>query len=391
MNRIIIIGNGFDLAHKLETSFYDFIASYLRNVVIELRSNNRYGDGLIKVLINTEHPCSYKEGEDLPSVNIDDNKSVMDFFVRHMKKSKVNFDQLRMDLPKIEIGSDIYAFSHLLKQVLFRITINKNWVDIEQEYFDLLVQIRKNLKGFNNQEVIKTINEINNQLAFLKSKLGEYLSGLNAHRAMYIDGIVAQFQDSNKKRDFICDISGKGKKPSKLYFVNFNYTNTLKQYLRDIESIPHEVNHIHGSLCGNYGQPIFGYADDLNEDFQSFESEKINELYDNIKTFAYNEEANYANLMRTLNEEDYQVAIYGHSCGLSDRTLLNKIFEHKNCQSIKVFYYQEGEKDDFKEKRYAIYRLFEDKTLLNDRLVNKKDSEAMAQMEKVIIDKTSSN
>ncbi len=208
---------------------------------------------------------------------------------------------------------------------------------------------------------------------------------------MYIDGIVAQFQDSNKKRDFICDISGKGKKPSKLYFVNFNYTNTLKQYLKDIESIPHEVNHIHGSLCGKYGQPIFGYADDLNEDFKAFEAEKVDELYDNIKTFAYNDEANYANLMRTLNEGDYQVAIYGHSCGLSDRTLLNKIFEHKNCQSIKVFYYQGAEKDDFKEKRYAIYRLFEDKTLLNDRLVNKKDSEAMAQLEKVIIDKASSN
>ncbi len=31
---------------------------------------------------------------------------------------------------------------------------------------------------------------------------------------------------------------------------------------------------------------------------------------------------------------------------------------------------------------YAIYRLFEDKTLLNDRLVNKKDSKAVVQPEK---------
>ena len=38
--------------------------------------------------------------------------------------------------------------------------------------------------------------------------------------------------------------------------------------------------------------------------------------------------------------------------------------------------------DDFKEKRYAIYRLFEDKTLLIDRLVNKKNCIPMMQIEK---------
>jgi hypothetical protein len=29
---------------------------------------------------------------------------------------------------------------------------------------------------------------------------------------------------------------------------------------------------------------------------------------------------------------------YGHSCGLSDRTLLNTIFEHDNCRSIRFYY-----------------------------------------------------
>lgn len=160
------------------------------------------------------------------------------------------------------------------------------------------------------------------------------------------------------KRDNYC-CKECGKKPTKLYFLNFNYTNTLQPYLSCLnDNELHELNHIQGSLYTNHGLPIFGYADDLNENFKAFEELKINELYDNIKTFAYNDEANYANLMRILNEVDYQVTIYGHSCGLSDRTLLNRIFEHDNCKSIK--------------------------TLLNDRLVNKKDSEPMVQPEKVI-------
>ena len=29
----------------------------------------------------------------------------------------------------------------------------------------------------------------------------------------------------------------------------------------------------------------------------------------------------------------------GHSCGNLDRTLLNTLFEHKNCVPIKPFYY----------------------------------------------------
>jgi hypothetical protein len=35
--------------------------------------------------------------------------------------------------------------------------------------------------------------------------------------------------------------------------------------------------------------------------------------------------------------DSFQVLIMGHSCGLSDRTLLNIVFEHNNCRSIKVF------------------------------------------------------
>jgi hypothetical protein len=30
MNRLIIIDNGFDLAHELETSYHDFILDYLK-------------------------------------------------------------------------------------------------------------------------------------------------------------------------------------------------------------------------------------------------------------------------------------------------------------------------------------------------------------------------
>ena len=66
----------------------------------------------------------------------------------------------------------------------------------------------------------------------------------------------------------------------------------------------------------------------------------------------------------------------GHSCGLSDRTLLNTIFEHKNCRSIKTFFYEwkdsESKKhDNFTEIVQNISRHFNDKKAMRSKIVNK--------------------
>jgi hypothetical protein len=67
----------------------------------------------------------------------------------------------------------------------------------------------------------------------------------------------------------------------------------------------------------------------------------------------------------------------GHSCGLSDRTLLNTIFEHNNCRSIKVFYYETKDdngvviKDNYTEIIQNISRHFNKKKLMREKIVNK--------------------
>lgn len=49
MNRLILIGNGFDLAHGLKTSFKDFIHSYLIECVNTFQQKNSYKDELIEI------------------------------------------------------------------------------------------------------------------------------------------------------------------------------------------------------------------------------------------------------------------------------------------------------------------------------------------------------
>jgi hypothetical protein len=75
----------------------------------------------------------------------------------------------------------------------------------------------------------------------------------------------------------------------------------------------------------------------------------------------------------------------GSSCGLSDRTLLNTIFEHENCRLIKVFYYQweeNGEKkDNFTELTQNISRHFNDKKLMRSKIVHKKLEHLMPKIQ----------
>ena len=79
-----------------------------------------------------------------------------------------------------------------------------------------------------------------------------------------------------------------------------------------------------------------------------------------------------------MDSEPFQVYIMGHSCGYSDRTLLNMIFEHKNCVSIKPYYYQKSEKiDDFDDNTLNINRTFNDKKHMLDKIVNKTQCEPL--------------
>jgi hypothetical protein len=73
-----------------------------------------------------------------------------------------------------------------------------------------------------------------------------------------------------------------------------------------------------------------------------------------------------------MEAEPYQVYIMGHSCGNSDRTFLNTLFEHKNCVSIKPYYFEKKDgTNNYLDIVQNISRNFTDMKLMRDRVVNK--------------------
>ena len=142
------------------------------------------------------------------------------------------------------------------------------------------------------------------------------------------------------------------------------------------------VNYIHGQL-DHAGNPIvFGFGDELDADYDKMELEKAKGFFEYIKSFWYFKTNNYHNLIRFIESEDFQVFIIGHSCGLSDRTMLNMIFEHRNCKSIKIYYYDDGKGyNNYTELTQEISRHFKDKAEMRRRIVPFTQSQPMSQME----------
>jgi len=135
--------------------------------------------------------------------------------------------------------------------------------------------------------------------------------------------------------------------------------------------------HIHGELNNTNNPLIFGYGDELEENYSKLENMQDNAYLENIKSVKYLETNNYKQLLNFINSDKYQVIILGHSCGNSDRTLLNTLFEHENCVSIKPYYYrykdkETGEiKDNYSDIVRNISRSFKDKKSMRDKVVNK--------------------
>jgi hypothetical protein len=319
MNRLIILGNGFDLAHGFKTSYTDFILWYLNDY--NSRSFIPTSQDLFKIVKAPVHNVSVKSVYYFQDINA---------FFRHIERGDI---KIRYDTSFIE---------NIIKKSSI-----KNWVDIEYEYFQTLVRLfNRTFIPINHsprEDYLKLINEVNHAFEILKNKLCEYLMTIDTNKIDdEIKNLMDVFSNSNQGRKNI--------------FLNFNYTTTIKNYTDDKDII-----NIHGTLNENKNPVIFGYGDEMDIIYEKIENLNENDLLQNFKSFGYFKTKNLQTLNKFIDSNSFEVFILGHSCGISDRVLLNSIFEHLNCKRIKIYYYQRSTNEydnDFTEKTQEISRHF---------------------------------
>ena len=181
---------------------------------------------------------------------------------------------------------------------------------------------------------------------------------------------VHEYEEILKHKILITDLASDyikaNEDPKTSLILNFNYTDTIYKYTDDSRI---RVNFIHGKINDSANPIIFGFGDELDSDYKKIEEAKEKGFLDYMKSFGYSKNSNYHNLIRFISSDNYQVYILGHSCGLSDRTMLNMIFEHDNCKSIKIFYHGTSEKNNHTELTQEISRHFHNEGKMRERIV----------------------
>ena len=319
MNRIILIGNGFDLAHGLSTKYEDFINWYWEQWGLRLLSSSK------------------KEEEDvLCSFRLKDEVGLAGWYLVWAWHYQIITKSLSLrDIVDLVCNDEQVCEFHchsILFQRICKSIESKGWVDIEVEYYEILKSCA--LYPENNE---CTCSELNRQMNFLKIKLIEYLSSLNIDEAIInykikeiiyapfnpddisIKGMIHlvdhfkswinkgekewgyRFSQYNLlKNDLLikdniefCNkfsedsfngeiqefiLRGQYPKeillPDNIMLLDFNYTPTSKFYLTSNMGFCH--NQIHGALDSTESV-IFGYGDELEDHYN-----EIVKLNDNV-------------------------------------------------------------------------------------------------------------
>lgn len=366
MNRLILLGNGFDLAHGLKTSYNDFVKWYFKKCLCRVWGPQPFEDDLI-----------YVKKEDFYFAQV--YKNELDDYINSLYATGLIACENQSYMNKATSEYFENPFSIKIKSKLLRMLFSKcsynSWVEVENDFYQMLKDILKF-----SSEKDSDLRNLNDSLTAIISELQEYLCEqlpTNLNNA-YTD----IFNSALQKEDIIFDVSD-NEFPTSTMVLNFNYTSTVEEYFKQSiynrEPKVLDVNYIHGRLNRLDNPIIFGFGDELDDDYRTIELEKTKGFLKFIKSFWYFKTTNYHKLLRFIESDRYQVFIMGHSCGLSDRTMLNMLFEHTNCESVKIFYYERGDYNNYEELTHEISKHFKDKSRMRRVIVPKSRSIPMPQ------------
>lgn len=322
MNDLYLIGNGFDLAHELKTSYNDFLLWYLKAAISRITPNRVFDDDLLEI----KRPAG---------ISLIDHTSL---------------NELLDVCDKFQIT---IIYKHSFFEKLVKNYRDYRWVDVEYEYYIALVEIFEGMERSNelrNPKYVSQVLKLNNCFKSIKEKLLTYLETID----------FEPLRENVEIKEILYEGTGsEGGSSGEKLFLNFNYTSTLENYTRRYLNNQYTSINIHGILGNLLEYVIFGYGDEMDTHYEKIEHLNIGEFLNNFKSFSYFKTSNYQKLIRFIESRDFTVKILGHSCGLSDRVLLNTIFEHENCKAIKIYYHQKNEmENDYFEKTQEISRHF---------------------------------
>lgn len=300
-SNLVIIGNGFDLAHGLKTSYGQFI------------------DWVIEKEIDNPHP-------DNPLLKPAAPKANKEKLLEHIYKSS-------MDIHLNEFFRTLMRYSGRGEE--------RNWADIEGFYFR---ELELHLQGKND------VRKTNEEFEVIKNRFEEYLvehtknkKAIPSYQSFFDtlhDGtLILNFNYSNTAELYVQD-------KNKIVNIHGELQNPENPMIFGYAAKEADLQRLYEK---NDNQFLFNikqnrYGDSMSE----------SRLDDFLKKAAANE--GNQGLYKGI-----RIFIFGHSCGISDEYILHRIVNHEKVNEIKIFYY-DGIPHQHYEIRTNLRRIMNNRT-----------------------------
>lgn len=326
---ILIIGNGFDIAHKLPTKYAEFLHVCSIAKKAEVTWINHHPSVSIKNLKESEK----KEVED---VSVLMGETLWDEFTKLLRN---NFWISHFQMRKEVIGENWINFEDEIKSVLESLYTNIDMMSDKNEVIQLEkianLEIIQFCKNNNLQKNNQTYRDLYEKLMYEQRKVARILE-------IYMDGYI-----NRKEIKLIPYI----KKKNINKVLSFNYTDIYSEkYDATIDCC-----YIHGRADVRKERKkcdlVLGFDDHYVK-----EAKVIPELIPFEKYYQriVNETDNqYFEWLKEMNSSDNNsIVVFGHSFGQADGDILRDFFMHEKAK-VTIFYYNEFDRAE-KIKNLAV-------------------------------------
>lgn len=367
---ILIIGNGFDLAHGLPTRYDDFldfcerarrIYTFREDASLnEYKSDNidnwEMNDDIRNALLEafTKRDCQKNFNDDNTyNLNVTTSNEFLNELYTHIDENAwlEYFLKYRSSIGGnwIDFETEISKVIQVLDEAISLKESGRELKEMQKGRHNLLIDIHKASEG-SMQKAFKDVTALSDFAVFLDSELGRLVRALE----IYIVEFVGRIPVIEKNVDI--------EKLNPDHVLSFNYSDTYERiYSKGMEV---ECDYIHGkadiSKNVNTNNLVLGideYLDDDKKDkelgllsFKKFyqriyksTGNRYLEWVDEIKD-GY---ANYLKPHSISGEVEYpghNLYIFGHSLDITDRDVLKMFICNENVQT-KIFYYRKSQED----------------------------------------------
>lgn len=384
MNTLLIVGNGFDLANGLPTSYINFL-DYMKHAKKEFDNYSKSYEGLLhaKLCIKAYEPydsiCKKAEkiGEitDFMAMNVaclSYRDSILAFL--HARKKEVScfpptedfFQYVQENEHCAEYNVCLF-YSFLYGNLWLdyfneslRTSLKKSWIDFEGEISrviqyieDILIRFQEegdvnlNIDNHKIPSINVFMNQIQGKIINHKSNiisLRSYISVLLSEMRIFVRCLELYMFLIGKLPDSLIDIQSDIKQIFTVnWFLNFNYTNTFQRYYNIgcyLDNKDGCVDYIHGKAGLN--NIIIGVKDTLDSQHEDTILECIN-FKKYFQRIFYKTGVKYRQWLPDTKQDhnDTVVYIFGHSLDETDGEVFRYIICNPNVKRTTIYYHND--------------------------------------------------